>query len=591
MKNYSAQIKGYKGDNPFGDYQGRNFSDDKVCSEFCPTSKFWSLFNDQHEIILGSRGSGKTFLLKMMRYSMLKNFENVRAKKIVKDKHFISLYVPMHLEFIASYITSNLDSNQQIELFKVAFNCLLAQSLLYEVQAIIHNEFDNDQMVMKNIMLSQQINDLWFDDSKLSSCDLSEISSKVNKVFYNIDSKSLLENKFIPNVFKTHICSPLLVVKDVIELCLGFSSPTWIVCIDEAEFLNNTLLRCINSFFRSDSNRIAFKVATLPFYHNTLETLREGITVSEGNDFNYRIIDMDYNSNDYITLTDNICFQRLSQKIEGLPSDKTLESFLGKVGNDDYIDYYRLQVGEEKSTYDYIESDIIENFSYKKNKGSKLYANKRKAIYDKYAPIYFIREMYKISQKGNSIPSWYCGAKTIRKVSQGNPRLFIHIMNDLFEKAQNGKLTPKVQHAVVYSFSQKICNSTLALESYGPVIYSALNCISEILHNNIHDRTLITGSSSFILKYNSSAEFEENRRWIELAIAHSRLIVDDDVKKGNLFPNTRLCLANIYSVKYWLPMRQDTPCKINISDVSKENTYVVKTKVKKNSDFEQLKFF
>ncbi|MGN1137134.1 MAG: hypothetical protein ACI4SF_13060 [Oscillospiraceae bacterium] len=593
MSSLSKNISGYNGANPFGDYQARNFSDDKICSEFCPTSTFWSLFNAQHEILLGTRGSGKTFLLKMMRYSMLKNVDDEKAKKIISERRFFSLYVPMHLEFIASYVTTNLSDEQQIELFIIAFNCLLSQSLLYEMQEIIDCEYDDDQKYTINIELSNKINEMWFNDNQLQSHSLSELSRKVNKVFYTLDNTSVI-NDNIPIVFKNHICSPLLIVKDIIESVLGFTKPLWIICIDEAEFLNKTLLKCINSFFRSDTNGIAFKVATLPFYHNTLETLREGIFVSEGNDFNYRVIDMDYSSDDFERVTDRICYNRLHTEIKEMPLDGALESFLGKVGDDDYIDYYRLQNGKDESTYESIESKIISSFSDKKKSGSQRYVNKRKTIYDKYAPIFFIREMYKISQKGNSTPAWFCGVKTVRKVSQGNPRLFVHLMNDLFEKAKKNSLTPKAQHKVLCEFSNNICNSTLALESQGPIIYNSLCSIAELLHNKAHNGSLVTVSSSFILKYSSDDTFENNKKWIELAIAHSRIIVDENVKKGNLSAETKLCLAQVFSVKYWLPFRQDTPTPISISKVRKTNTYKVDTRVKRNSTSysdDQLTFF
>ena len=100
MIRLSDNIKNYMGSNPFSDNQARNFSDIKVISEFYPISKFWTLFNDQHEILLGTRGSGKTFLLKMMRYSMLKKIEDPKAQKLVADKEFIAIYVPMHLELM-----------------------------------------------------------------------------------------------------------------------------------------------------------------------------------------------------------------------------------------------------------------------------------------------------------------------------------------------------------------------------------------------------------------------------------------------------------------------------------------------------------
>ena len=36
MKMLANKVKNYPGENPFGDYQGRNFPDKKVCSQFYP---------------------------------------------------------------------------------------------------------------------------------------------------------------------------------------------------------------------------------------------------------------------------------------------------------------------------------------------------------------------------------------------------------------------------------------------------------------------------------------------------------------------------------------------------------------------------
>ena len=69
--------------NPFSDIQARTFSDKKVSDEFYPTKSFWNLFNDQHEVLIGKRGSGKTFLLRMMPHSMLKTVHSPYADEII----------------------------------------------------------------------------------------------------------------------------------------------------------------------------------------------------------------------------------------------------------------------------------------------------------------------------------------------------------------------------------------------------------------------------------------------------------------------------------------------------------------------------
>lgn len=572
MKNkLSTVIKNYNGENPFVDYQARNYSDAKVCSEFYPTSTFWSLFNDQHEILIGSRGSGKTILLRMMRNSMLSTINNDNSRKILDDKKYISLYVPMHLEFVASITTSLLSEQQQVDLFQVVFNCLLAQAVISEI-SILFKEDTSEQGLLLSMRTAKQINEIWFGESE-PSYDFKNISNKVNKVFYSIYEKTDdLSN--VPVIFKKQICTPLLSIKDLISNSLNYDDPTWIICIDEAEFLTPPLLKCINSFFRSASNRVSLKVATLPFYHSTLETLIDGVSVSDGNDFNFRIIDMDYESDDFKQVTNRICFKRLSQSITLSYSDTILESFLGRIGNDDLVDYYRNEINN-KATTEQIEANIIESFPPKRKKAAVCYENKRKTVYDKYAPIFFLREMYARSQKGNSKPGWYAGAKTVRRVAQGNPRLFIHLMNDLFTKAQKTSLTPKAQHEVIYNFSSSFCKSTKAIESKGPEIYNNLDRIAIKLQERTHQQYLVSASSSFILKYNSLDDFKNNEEWIKLAIAHSRLFVDDDVKKGDLTAETKMSLANTFSVAYWIPMRKNSPISIDCNEYLVDNKYIV----------------
>lgn len=590
MKNLSANIKKYTGENPFGDYQARNFSDEKVSNEFYPITTFWSLFNEQHEILIGSRGSGKTVLLKMMRNSMLKNINDKKAEKLLFDKHFISLYIPMHLEFVVSIATSNLEEEQQIEMFQVVFNCLLAQSLISELKFLLKDNKDAENALITSMRLAKQINDMWFNESD-PVYDFQELENKINKVFYSIDEKTGDISK-APIIFKKQICTPLLSVKDLIANILEYNDPTWIICIDEAEFLTMPLLKCINSFFRSDSNRVALKIATLPFYHSTLETLKDGTFVSDGNDFNYRIIDMKYDSDDFKQVTNRICLKRLSKSMELSYSDTILEDFLGKIGNDDLVDYFRNEI-DKKLTNDQIEESIIADFSPQKMKSSLSYTNKRKTIYDKYAPIYFLRVMFERAQKGNSKPGWYAGAKTVRRVAQGNPRMFIHLMNSMFDKAQKSSLTPKAQHDVVYKFASSFCKSTKAIESKGPEIYRELDRIAKKLHKKTHDEYLVTASSSFVIKYDSQDDFLKNEEWIKLAIAHSRLFVDDDVKKGILLDSTKFCLANAFSVVYWLPMRKDSPTIISSVAEQTKNNYIVNTKRIRNAMYHstQLSFF
>lgn len=578
---FADKIKGTDGQNPFADSQARNFSDSKVFREFFPISLFWTLFNDQHEVLLGTRGSGKTFLLKMMRYSMLKNINDGKAKLLVREKKYIALYVPMHLEFVLPFNNSNLTEEKMISLFQVAFNCFLSESLLEEVKSILE-DYDNEiDRVKTQIRIVEKIEEIWFGE-KTEVVEFDELKRKIRTIYYGIDwDNPNLDS--IPPVFKRQICSPLVSVQDIVISNLNLTErPTWIVCVDEAEFLNETMQKCINGIFRSDSNRIALKIATLPYHHSTLETLQKDIVVSEGNDFNYTIVDMSFDDDDFKGLTNYLCKQRLIERFSSSDICETLETFVGTVGKDDYIDYYRQEIGPEKTSQDEIEKSIINSFGERRKKRANEYANKRKTIYDKFAPVYYVREMKKLSSCGNRRPGWYAGAKMIRRVSQGNPRLFIQIMSDLFEKAKNTQLNPKVQHEVIYSFAGKICNRTKALEKNGPKAYKKMELISQQLSDRIHGGYLVAGGNSFTIKLKNEDELDREKDWLTLAIAYSRIIVDDEAIKNGLAAATKYAISNAYSIKYWIPMRSNDALSILVDDCT-NNEYEVNYNSKKTN--------
>lgn len=586
----SKRIKEYKGSNPFSDSQARNYSDNKLSSEFYPISQFWTLFNDQHEILLGTRGCGKTFLLKMMRYSMLKRIDDPRARELVTSKEYIALYVPMHLEFVAAFNNPRLSEEEQIKLFQFGFNCKLAEALITELISLVNDIELSVDRAKKTVEIVECLSHIWLDEKDPDIYEFETLSARIVELYYKVEGGTSDLDR-VPIVLKRQICAPLLAVKAKIKQILELpEEPTWIVCVDEAEFLNTTLQKCINNVFRSDSNRIALKVATLPYYHKTLETLVKSVFVDDGNDFSFKVVDLAYDSDDFIALTNKLCVNRLKKAFGEAIECNELEDFLGKVGNDDLIDYYRKELGEDNATPEIIEDGIVDNFSEGRKKSAADYTHKRKTIYDKYAPIYFVREMYKKSKQGNSKPGWYAGAKTVRKLAQGNPRIYIQIMSNLFERAKQTELSEKVQHEELMKFAERFCNETKALEVKGPIIDKELNYIAQYLHEKVHAEYLRTTGSAFVLKYDlANGSFDKCKEWIELAIAYSRVIVKNEVKICGISENTRFSLANSYAVKYWLPMRGDSPEKIKISR-QESNKYTVK-KEKKREDYRQLSLF
>ncbi len=437
MKAEASKLYNYVGYNPFTDSQGRNFSDLKISKEFYPISRFWSLYNDHHEILIGTRGSGKTFLLKMMRRSMISRVDNVLAEKIISDKIYFPFYVPMHMETVAALNDDRIDDERKISLFKFVFNSLLAESIIEELIRYL-DSIEKKQAIQKSLQLASEINAIWFpNDENEKMIDLYDLEVKVRQKSYNFDYIKGDINE-ISVIFRRDFAGPLLGVQLTLEKIFDASRDSmWIICIDEAEFIPEIFQKCINSFMRSNTNRIALKIATLPYYWKTLETLDENIKVSGENDFNYQVLDMNCESEDFVALTNKLCKHRVDSVSDILFNVERLEDFLGVQGNDNRIDYYCDVVGEEKASNEHVMSDIISSFSDKRKEGASSYPNKEKTIHQKFAPVLYTREIYKLQHskgKGHFIPGWYAGADIVRKVSQGNPRLFIRLMSSLFTR-------------------------------------------------------------------------------------------------------------------------------------------------------------
>lgn len=589
MSRVADLLKNYEGSNPFRDSQPRNFADKKILGEFYPVSSFWSLFNDQHEVLLGARGSGKTFLLKTMRYSMLKKVDDFRAKALIEKKEFLAVYVPMHLERVSTFSSSDISDQEQVKRFQVFFNCALAQALIDELISIIEDIPELSKRAQCMFNLAYGLNRVWFNEENQKMDDLKGLSSKIDQMFYNIN----WENRDkIPPIFCGPICTSLIAVKKLISQTFVWEEePTWIICIDEAEFLAENLQQCINTVFRSDSNRIALKVATLPFFHKTLKTLDDSVRVVDGNDFSYRVVDLDYQDRDFVDLTNKLVKHRIESRIDLNIKCDSLETFLGTEGKDDLIDYFRLEMGEAYAQKAAIKNGIINSFSEERKKNAPNYRNQQKAIFDKYAHEYYVREVRK-RDVGNHKPGWFAGARVIRKVSQGNPRMFIQLMNALCEAARKQQLTPSIQHEVVYQFANDYCEATKALDDMGPVLYKNLNAIGECIEQKVHKGPISTYGTSFTIK--KLGLESTDRKWIQVAIAYSRLIVDDETKKSGIRDNTKFTLANIYAVKYWIPMRNDTSLNISLKN-NDSNSYLVETEkdildqYQLSLDFEELK--
>ncbi len=563
MSGLSSKLKGYKGGNPFRESQARTYGDEKVVAEFFATPFFWSLFNEQHEILLGTRGSGKTILLKMLTYSCLRRFDDPRAKDHVRGKSFLGFYVPLHLEFIASLHRKEHSESEQLLYFQLAFNCVAAKSLLSQVEDILTDtETDTAKRWKKEAEIVDHIAPMWRhpvgEVARLSS--LKDLEWYVDLLYGAMDRMSPGELRRVGS-FSNKLMSPVLNVLPRLTSDLGLDPQrtNWIACIDEAEFLTEPFLRCINTFLRSEKRPLVVKMATLPFKHSTRETLIDGVSIEpEGNDFNYRIIDSPWDSEDFEQLCNHISRVRLA-RCGMTDADLTLEKFLGVVGpDDDMIDYFRLELPDEANESSILKG-IQESLSPRRRDHLDALPDDKiargKPYLNKFGPVFFMRRMRREDAKGARAVGWFAGAKMTRRIADGNPRRFIQIMTALVEQARKGELDPKDQHRVLTNFSQLMLGESEALQQYGLILHGLIERIGKLLSERVHGELMLNSGCNFRVD-GALVSDPLVLGALKLAVAFLHMRVDDDSLLHGINEESDFRLCYLYAVVYWLPMRK-----------------------------------
>lgn len=564
MEPASYRLQSYTGANPFREGQAKTYGDDKLVNEFCPTSDYFSLFNEQHEILLGSRGSGKTTLLRMLSFSCLSRMEKGSLPLSAQSGKFIGFYVPLHLEFMSSLPQDRGSGSLSLEYFQFAFNCVAVKSFLAELKAIIAFHWHTAvERLDREAKVLEILANFWRDLVGHPYSCIEAVSEAVD-VHYFSEKPWADGGKSGSPLFAKGVFAPIKAVLPAISRCLELNVQDvhWLACVDEAEFLRPEYLRCFNSFMRSEKRPIVLKLATLPYKYSVTETTVSGEYVEgRGNDFNFRSIDLRWDSSDFKNLTDNLLKQRLSRVGAFEPQDlpQSLETFLGKVGDDEPKDYFKLEMGEKASSDEAIMSGILRELSEERRNHFHEIKNLPERVasdFKKFSPVYYMRVMKRVASKGHRIPGFFAGPSIVRRVADGNPRRFIQLMNDLFDDAKERHLTTKRQHRVVLEFAEREFERAAGLPEFGLMLDGILTAVGDMMERRVHsEKEMVDCGYNFSVQ-KALLTNSVIRGALELGVAYRFLFVEQESLFYGISERSDFRLAHVAAAKYWLPMRK-----------------------------------
>ena len=557
-RNLAVEIRRseYTGANPFTYSQARDYTRRKVLTEFIPTSKYWSLLNASNEILVGTRGCGKTILLRMLSYSIYRNHAVVPRKMAESGQQFYGIYVPLRLQLL-NELPPDISAAERRLRFRFIFNCVAAGAFLDEIKALIE---DRRPHAASGLLATREAIDmlarLWNVPQDAPCSTLDELKQRINELFVQVrlDWGKLDRTG---TIFSKGLLEPILAAMNGINrlLVLEPESTTWVACIDEAEYLSRELQASINTILRSANPGMAVKIATLPLHWTESATEDGAASVqTDGDDYRFIELDYQYDSADFHLLTNNLVAVRLREisvfEHGRVNSESAFDDFIGGQHDRSLVSVYQSRV-PKFSRHD-LWGKVAAELSRRPHRGPT--RTPHSGELKRFEPIVLLRELRKMHRVGNTLVAWLCGPAMARRVCGGNARRFIQLCYLYFEAAMHQELTPNSQHRVVVDFSQKFCQRAKAVHREGFLLHDFLTTLAKYLEHAMHSGPVKDVGLGFRLAPN----LFRHRRFIEAieaGIAYSYILRPDDEAFTPISPSSNLRLANAFGALKWLPMR------------------------------------
>jgi len=545
----------------------RDFTSHQLVNEFIWTNSFSDLlYSTKNQMVLGSRGSGKTALIKMLSHQNLRKLSDKiisnadndessqidEAKKIIKEKSFIATYVPLKVEWINSL--ENYEGAKEAY-FTWSLNLATCARFLDTIISCTDEYIEDEvEATLMQRKICKQLSNLWTLPKTINNFsefrkELENIEYKKNLIF-NKEAMGIelnVEEKTLGLAFHGNLFSPFTIATKAISNYLDIpDSSKWVLCLDEAEFLAEAHHKILNTHMRS-ANEIFFKITTMPYRHHTLSTTVKA-HINVGHDLEYIYIDKLGTTNMNQTTAD-VTIEKFATKLfeNRLKQFNTIEgiSLEGLVGLSKL----------SQDTTELIDDDellgLIESHCNPatKERAKRLHATNLNRFNDEIARklrgILLLREEYH-NRVGSSSTPLYSGTSILSRCSDGNPRRLFRLFNHLLNgNGKTTKITPEIQSKRIKSFSYSELE-VIKFEKGGKMSFEFLQMIGSFFK----ERTLEVKLGSDLPQAIKLPNSIEDKTWeaiksaVDLGLMYP--VMKKDSNHKNLFPikEGTFCLAN-----------------------------------------------
>lgn len=598
MRNSSTLIPANIFNNPFDDINANTIDPGRILDFWCDPFAVELLKgmsakqfaeNRMPIILQGSRGSGKTTILKYFSYPVLKERANRRNScsiiKQILEERSLGFYFRCDDSFVNTFqsIFKHLHSSYWLSAFEHYFELQLCSQILSVIKDFVKYDSFDEQGFIETTVNSSTILDNY------GIKDLSKLESFIKKQLYYIDTYKnesiFFDVKFEPNPVLSLFALSKTLLASLNATIVGFDKVTYLILIDEFENLTEEMQMFINTKIKFSLSQITYRIGRRSEGTTTTKTINASEYLRKDHD--YIMVSINHNLNEsskkkYFT---NIATKRLNATNVGpqnineiLGSSENLDQECKEIckDNDRHIREIiseRINIKQNPELYQKIRKIIqcpsnpimetlnalwvirrkeppieaatiakeaMEDFIKKQwNENSKKYDNDYNNKY-RYAITALLASIYKQDKL-------YYSFNTIVFIADGNTRTFLNICRAIFNDAwfyerdcflTDHVISPRSQSRAIHEFSNSEFEGICSIIDYGNSIRNLLLNIGNtfsLYHKDKKARYPETTQFSFDLSQLSAA----NKKVIDTAISWTMIIKREKKQRLSMSINHR----------------------------------------------------
>ncbi|MET2984805.1 ORC-CDC6 family AAA ATPase [Aureibaculum conchae] len=568
----------------YSTYNARHLAPSEVAETFIWSENFEKLIQNNHSIVLGARGCGKTTLMKMLTLPALHNWKiDSRAEYVKNNIPFYAIYVSTDIYWNVKNLTygSQLEKygkfSEKLSHFAVSSNVFtsLCDTFMNIISFDLLNKDENKEIelsleLIRTWKLHNVIPKLKFVKEALNE-RIDEVNQFIQEVIFNYSVDDKID---YPEYYNLSFESSLESIIPKFQRIYNIpKNKKWALCFDELEFAPLWLQMRLFASLRSRTQYILYKLSASPILPSELKkNILTQYGPTAGNDV--RMIKM-WKSKDAEQFSKKIIRSLLSD-------DSDLAQFFGSneiynktsntyvKGSKFYNEIMELTKKDQSFTDFLIDKGIdLDNIEFDDEA-------KRDQLFRKIKPIVFFRNTFIKSNKDSiilnrsrkSVPELYFGIEVLSKVCEGNPRWLKGIITQMLSRTQYERPSKAIQYDELFEASERFKNviSNIPVGENKLTIFDLIDRIGKYFNNQIL-------GSKFYMDPKGTIEVDDEItkiypkiiELIEKAVSQGALILLDtnDDSFDFKIEGQRFKLSYLFSILYSLPIRKYNKVNLN----------------------------